>query len=868
MASFKNRMLVSFLASAALSAPAMAQTTDQQPSRASNDAMSDIIVTAQKRDENIQTVPISIQALSTRKLDQLNISNFNEYTQLLPSVAFQTSQPGVTTVYMRGVASGGDGNHSGSLPSVGSYLDEQPVTTIGGTLDIHIYDVARIESLSGPQGTLYGASSEAGTIRIITNKPDTSGFYGRVDGELNTVNKGGVGGKIEGMINAPFSSNVALRVVGFYQKDAGYIDNVAGTRTFCGTPIKDPNDPTVTIGCLKDGITLNNKALVKKDYNDTETWGGRAALKVDLDDNWTVTPTVLYQEQRSHGSYGFDPRVGDLQVQHFLPEYRRDRFIQGALTIEGKVGNWDLTYAGAYLDRRDTQSSDYTDYAEAYDNLYQKQGGLAGYFYYRDAAGNTINPQQRVIGTDHFKKMSQEIRVASPSTERFRIVAGAFYQRQSNLIHQDYRIAGLAPELSVNGLPGTLWLTQQHRVDKDYAMFGEASFDILPKLTLTAGARAFIYDNSLIGFFGFGRNPAADETGIPYTALPHNAAGSSKTGVAACYLTNGQSLKQMVDAGQNPAPFFPATVAGGPCTNLAIVSGNGLLPKRTQGQGVTYKFNATWKPTDQLMLYATWSRGFRPGGINRRADVSNYAPDYLTNYEVGWKTTLLNGMLRFNGAVYQQNWDSFQFAFLGVNSFTIIQNGPNARIRGVEMDASVNTGPLALTVAGSYTDAKTRQNLCLGADPTFTCTGMLDSGQRNIVSAAAGTRLPITPQFKITGTARYTVPLGTSAKGYIQALVSHQSSAASDIRSAVYAPGTGEIINPAAQLGRLRAYTTGNLAVGAEIGSNYTLEVFAQNLWDERGEISRFQACGTCGDRPYIVPIQPRTIGIRAGAKF
>src|SRR5204863_433035 len=109
-----------------------------------------------------------------------------------------------------------------------------------------IYDVARIESLSGPQGTLYGASSEAGTIRIITNKPDTSGFYGRVDGELNTVNKGGVGGKIEGMINAPFSSNVALRVVGFYQKDAGYIDNVAGTRTFCGTPIKDPNDPTVT----------------------------------------------------------------------------------------------------------------------------------------------------------------------------------------------------------------------------------------------------------------------------------------------------------------------------------------------------------------------------------------------------------------------------------------------------------------------------------------------------------------------------------------------------------------------------------------------------------------------------------------------
>ena len=132
----------------------------------------EIIVTAQKREENLQNVPISIQALGTRRLDQLNISNFNDYTKLLPSVASRPRSRASTTVYMRGVASGGDGNHSGSLPSVGVYLDEQPVTTIGGTLDVHIYDIARIESLAGPQGTLYGASTEAGTIRIITNKPD------------------------------------------------------------------------------------------------------------------------------------------------------------------------------------------------------------------------------------------------------------------------------------------------------------------------------------------------------------------------------------------------------------------------------------------------------------------------------------------------------------------------------------------------------------------------------------------------------------------------------------------------------------------------------------------------------------------------
>src|SRR3954463_5966573 len=171
----------------------------------------EIIITATKREENLQNVPISVQAIGTRRLDQLNISNFQDYTKQLPSVSYQTGAPGFTVVYVRGVATGGDGNHSGSLPSVGMYLDEQPVTTIGGTLDVHIYDIARIESLAGPQGTLFGASSEAGTIRIITNKPELGVTAGRIDGELNSVSHGGIGGKLEGMINIPIGSRIAFR---------------------------------------------------------------------------------------------------------------------------------------------------------------------------------------------------------------------------------------------------------------------------------------------------------------------------------------------------------------------------------------------------------------------------------------------------------------------------------------------------------------------------------------------------------------------------------------------------------------------------------------------------------------------------------
>lgn len=397
---------------AMIATPAFAQAAEED----SIDA-TEIVVTAQKRSESLQKVPISIQAIGTAKLEQLNISNFSGYAQQLPSVTFQGSgTPGVNVIYMRGVASGGDGNHSGSLPSVGVYLDEQPVTTIGGNLDVHIYDIARIESLSGPQGTLYGASSQAGTIRIITNKPDPTKFDGGMDAEVNSITGGGIGGKFEFFVNAPLSDRMAIRAVGFYKRDAGWIDNVPGCRAF----LPEPNP----LGCppsTNGGIRINNAAFVEENYNTSETIGGRAALGIELDDNWTITPAVMYQSTDSEGNFSFDPSVGDLQVQHFAPEFRSDKFTQASLTIEGKIGNWDVTYAGAYLDRKTNSSSDYTDYSEAYDQIYSYYGGIAGYLYFTDSLGNTIDPRQKVIGSDHFKKFSQELRIASPQDSRFRV---------------------------------------------------------------------------------------------------------------------------------------------------------------------------------------------------------------------------------------------------------------------------------------------------------------------------------------------------------------------------------------------------------------------------------------------------------------
>jgi iron complex outermembrane receptor protein len=317
--------------------PAWSQTDER--------GLEEVVVTAQKREENLQKVPLSITALGTERLENLQIEEFRDFARFLPSVSFQTLGPGTTTVYMRGVASGENTNHSGPLPSVGVYLDEQPITTITGALDIQVYDIARVEALAGPQGTLYGASSQAGTIRIITNKPDPSEFSASYDLSLQAVKDGDPGYLGQGFVNIPLSERAAIRLVAWARHDGGFIDNVPGTRTY------------PSFG------TISNAAIAEDDYNDVDTIGARAALKIDLNDSWTITPTVMGQDQEYNGSFGYDPRIGDLKITHFKPEFGRDKWAQAALAVEGRISNFDLVYAGAYLKRNVDTSADYTDYS-------------------------------------------------------------------------------------------------------------------------------------------------------------------------------------------------------------------------------------------------------------------------------------------------------------------------------------------------------------------------------------------------------------------------------------------------------------------------------------------------------------------------
>jgi iron complex outermembrane receptor protein len=832
------------------------------PTAQNTDTLEEVTVTAQKVTENLQNVPISIEAIGTQKLEQLNIANLDEYVEYLAGVTTIKSigqggnGVGTSHVYMRGINSGQDGNHSGSQPTVGTYFDEQPVTTIDGTVDVHLYDIARVEVLEGPQGTLYGASSEAGTIRIISNKPDSSKFEAGYDiaGDAIT-NGGGQGWKAEGFVNIPLTDWAAVRLVGWDEHDPGYINNIAGTNVSAGIVDGNRTFPTWT-GAT--GQTLSNAGSVSDNYNTVEYKGGRAALKFDLGSNWTVTPTFMGQQTAANGFFGYDPGVGTLDVTHFGPENDQDSFTQTALTVEGKVSDFDIVYTGAYFVRNQHSIADYADYSFWYDKH------LGSGHYWTTNGTTPAEPQEFVIEKHHYTKWSNELRMNTPQQYAVRGTVGIFAQRQVHEIWEDYTMPGLggnpytfnpqglAREYTIPTLDNnTIWLTDEERVDRDSAAFGQVTWDMTSAWSFTGGLRFYKYDNSLQGYYGYGS---------AYQSLI--GAGS---GMNTCGPLGGTP---------NPAyqPFHYA-----PCTNLnAAVSDTGHTERAT----LSYKFDP------DRMVYATFSTGFRPGGVNRVYDAQikaiypPYQSDQLKNYEIGWKTQWLNGRLRWNGAVFLEDWNNFQFSFLGPNSVTVVQNAASARSKGIETNFEwAAGGGLVLSGSATYLDAKLTSNFCGSYIPG---TGTLQTycpTQINGIAgspirfwdgttttgplAPSGSRMPGVPNLKANLIARYNFPLG-DWNGYGQAAYVYQDASVPLLFPAFYQPG------PAGQehLGELPPYSLVNLAAGAE-RNKMTLTVRVENVFNTLGELTRFAACTptTC-NQPYISPVQPRTVWLQFGQKF
>jgi outer membrane receptor protein involved in Fe transport len=812
--------------------------------------LEEVIVTAQKRAENMQEVPISIQALDTESLQQLNIRNFKDYVQLLPSVSSSAGQgggtlagPGFSTVYMRGVTTGGDGQAITSVPSVGMYLDEQPITTIQGNLDVHMYDIARVEALAGPQGTLYGASSQAGTIRIITNRPDPSAFAAGYGLEGNIVDGDDTGYVAEGFVNLPLGESSAVRLVGWYREDAGWVDNVETTRTF----FADQSDPD-------DDITVSNAEFAKDNYNTVETLGARAALRVELGESWVVTPSLMYQNQESDGSWGDDLNnfmvPGENNVAHFSEEFTDDEWYEASLTIEGNISNFDLVYSGNYLDREVDASFDYSDYSYFYDSIYTT-GYFSGLFV--DNNLENIPPVHRFTNDDGYTRQSHELRLSSPQDRRVRGLIGLFYQKHEHDFFQKFLVEGLAdtmlPNLGTNPIyDDVVYLNSMDREDIDKAIFGSLSFDITEKLELQAGIRYFEGETSVKGFFGFGLGfgpdhaPCTDPGDLPDEpgcvanggdgAFADPGAGWARPGQA--WSRNGEwrcpSQEDYKDA---------------PCVNV---------DRSVKSDDYVGRINLNYRVTDDAMLYATWSEGFRPGGINRNPFVGDYQPDFLTNWELGWKTELAGNTVMFNGAVFLLEWDDLQRAFAGSNGITQVDNAPSAEIIGTEVQLQwAATDNLMLSAAAAYYDSKLTSDY-VEIDAS---TGLPE------ISAPEGTQLPVTPDLKANLVARYGFPIG-GFEAHLQGVLAYESSRPSEL-------------NPAenALKGDIPSSTVLDLSAG--IGrNNWTLELFVKNATNEDAPTYLAQECAiysafgseACGLQPYGLRRAPTTFALRFSQEF
>ncbi len=794
-------------ATAATATAAPAGTTAE----ANQGGLQEVIVTATKQAENIQNIPVTVTAVTQAALENQNIQNFKDFALQMPQIQFETEggAPGGGCVTMRGIAGCGFGN-GGEQGSVAVYLDEQPITTPDGQIDWHMYDINRVEVLPGPQGTLYGASSEAGTLRYITNKPDPSHFSAGYTGQLNTIYNGTLGGLAEGFVNVPFSDNIAVRLVGWYEHDSGYINNVFQSITF------------------NNGTTINNAKYVSNHYNPITTAGGRAMFTFKINDDWSINPTIATQKQTWTGIFGTEnwkdlsdgtaPASG-LTVSQFNPEKSFDTTTNYTLTVLGKIGKFDVTLASGYNYRHKAEYLEYVDYTLAYQSYF---GGA-------NCPGCwPTNPEMFSIGSNHYEYLSNELRIASPIDWRVHFIAGLYYDRaQGNNFLQE-PIAGLNPTYQVGYGTDFVWrntvyLDQLQSVFRDWAAFAQANWDITSQLTFTAGFRRYRYDNTIKGFYGYSSGYATNVFG----------AASGVSGEEIC--TSSYRYNNA------------------PCTDEN---------QQSEAWGSVPLFTLSYKITPDHMLYATFSRGYRPGGPNRVYGTQPYLSDYLTNYEIGWKTSWFDHHLIFNGDIYWDDWKNYQFTFTGPNGIGIVANAGSAASKGFEGQLQwLVTSQLHLTANVEYTDAHLTANYC----------GVLYNGKPVTSNPCAAPNIaspfaPLSPEgypvnevplWKFFLSARYTFPLGI-ASGFVEADQSYQSWMWFQQEPGLNAP-----------FGQVPGYGITNFSFGYD-KNNWEAELILENAFNRIAttDFSNELQAAAATVATYNIIAKPRLIGLQFSQHF
>jgi iron complex outermembrane recepter protein len=846
----------------------------------SSDSIQEITVTAQRRTENMQDVPIQIQALTSETLTQLNVSTFDDFVKYLPNVTSASNGPGQGVIFMRGLATstlatqGSSG--IGSFPNVAVYLDDQSGQLPGRNLDVYAADIERIEVLEGPQGTLFGAGAQAGVLRYITNKPKLDVTEGNVNAGYAYTSGGDPSGNVDAMINLPLiPDTLAVRGVIYSDSRGGYINNVPGTFSrlpsdigihYAGYATGCSAGPAPVAGQCAGGATatsygvppgsptVNNNNLVANAINPVTYQGIRVGALYKFNEDWNALLVQSYQDMNSQGVFYVTPEssagqaLPDLGVNLWNPSYNKDRFENTALTVNGKIGDLKLVYSGSYMVRKIEQQGDYTNYARGvYADYYQCTGPTAA-----GAAGKCYSPSASWLESDTATHNSQELRMSTPDDWRLRGIAGLFWEDyviRENIDWMYKSLPACTTDASTGCLtdiapaPGSYVRNPNIRNDNtsffdditrgytQKAIFGSVDFDLIPKvLTITAGTRYYDIDTT--------------------------AAGSSVSS------------------------FGCANDGPPPCTGNAAYS-NDLSAENLNisYKGFKSRANISWKPMEDVLLYYTWSQGFRPGGFNRGSHLINhttaevdgvapagpvngvsytyqtpqsYAPDTLINNEIGWKTQWFDRRLEFNGAVYQEVWKDVQvqlFQSCCYGNLSFVTNGPNYRVRGVEIE-SVGRVTHGLTVTGSASwNSSNLTNAPFLNQPNGAPVAIpLVGGVGGSAFGQTGSPLAQSPPFQASLRARYEMEFN-DYKAFAQIGGTHQAHSYS---------ATGNITTYDQP-----GFSTYDASLG--VGKDAWLtQLYGQNLTNTRADLfengNQFVTAETIN--------RPRTVGVKFSYKF
>lgn len=705
--------------------------------------LEEIVVTATRRDLVLSDVPLAMSVLSERDIKESGFRAFRDYLSSIPGVAF--SDVGLTDakITVRGISTD-IWSEVRDLTAV--YLDETPITQPGthfivqSSINPYLVDVRRVELLRGPQGTLFGANSMGGTLRIVTNRPDPSGFASFAEGTVETIEHGGQTYAVNGMVNLPVGDASALRVVGYYEDFGGYIDNVGTGR---------------------------------EDVDAAELVGGRLAAAIPFNERLSIELNVMHQERRTDGL-----NLVNISLPAYLHTTQLDEFYDDDWTVYNAVLKFEFAIA------------DVTSSTSFVDRYWRQVNDISGFLEFFDVATGTVTADN----AQDQQEFTQEVRLTSNANGRVEWLLGLFFVDRNLALRQSFPAPGF--DEATNGAatdagaPDNLSIGGTEFDHQHFAVYGEVAVDLADDWSLSLGGRGFYFDeSSLTAFRGFLAG------GIH---APHKKSSDE----------------------------------------------TGFVPKVT----------LSWTPSAQTLLYATASQGFRPGGPNwgdaSLPDCQSgldamglekapefYESDSLWNYEIGMRSTLLDGRLQASTAVFRMDWSDVQIlAFLSCGAGFLF-NAAAARSDGVEAELEFQpSDSVTLELSGAYVDARLTR----------------DVPELNVES---GEELPGVPELSLQAAATWRFPLGSDTDGFVRG----------DYR---FVDETGGSFVPEASV-RLTApsYDVVDLRFGVE-REGWNASLYVTNVFDEYGIVNRVDDFGFHPGGDFQNLIQPRTVGLSLRARF